>query len=99
MLHEQDHPSVHRRTLSSSNATATAHNAEHNKTHTVSSGLHKDVLVVSREPLAHAVLFRNKTRVVIQVTLLFLHVYTGMVKMLRFSSISVRTRCVKYYGS
>jgi hypothetical protein len=26
-----------------------------------------DILAVSREPLAHAVLFRNKTRVIIQV--------------------------------
>lgn len=29
--------------------------------------LPKSVLIVSREPVAHAVIFRNKTRVVIQV--------------------------------
>jgi hypothetical protein len=35
----------------------------------------KHVLVVAREPLAHAVVFRNKTRVVIQVRATFIAIY------------------------
>ena len=65
LIHEQSSTRLHRRLA---NSTAHSHNPNsQNMTHSVSTGVPKHVLVVSREPLAHAVLFRNKTRVVIQV--------------------------------
>jgi len=60
LLQQQQQQQSHR-LLSDTNSTSAA------STSVEQVPLPKDVLVVSREPLAHAVLFRNMTRVVIQV--------------------------------
>ncbi len=65
LVHEQNAPTRHRRL---SNNTSHIHSPNsQNHTNSALPVVPKHVLVVSREPLAHAVLFRNKTRVVIQV--------------------------------
>jgi len=61
LLIQQQQQTLAHRMLSNTHSNATS------TTTPASLPLPKDVLVVSREPLAHAVLFRNKTRVVIQV--------------------------------